>query len=114
MRFHVLPGFCVGGRGESPGSIVTRRGFGTCPPLGPTSLYSPGRFGFSPGFCVATCSLLVWVRYVPSRFGLPGLESRLIASAQPPRLRRAGQAPQPRSHPTSPVTAWVRFIGTTT
>ena len=54
VRFHFLPGFCVGGRGVSFGSMVIRRGCGTLPPRGPTSSYSPGRSGFSPGFCVAT------------------------------------------------------------
>jgi len=60
VRFHVLPGLCVGGRGESPGSIVTWRGSGTFPPLGPTSRYSPGRCGFSPGFWVATVYFPFW------------------------------------------------------
>lgn len=38
----------------SLGSMVILRGLATFPPRGPTSTYSPGRFGFSPGFCVAT------------------------------------------------------------
>lgn len=46
------PGFCVGGNLGSRGSMVTCRGFGTVPPPGPTSLYSPGLLGFSPGFCI--------------------------------------------------------------
>lgn len=50
VRFQVLPPFLVGGIGLSPGSIVTLLGFGTDPPLGPRSSYSPGRSGFSPGF----------------------------------------------------------------
>ena len=49
MRSHVLPGFCVGGKGLSPGSMVTWRGFLTLPPRGPRSMYSPGSAGFSPG-----------------------------------------------------------------
>ena len=52
MRCQVRPGFWVGGRGLSPGSIVTWRGFGTLPPWGPPSKYSPGRGGFSPGLNV--------------------------------------------------------------
>jgi hypothetical protein len=49
-RCQVRPGFCVGGSGLSPGSMVTVRGSGTSPPRGPRSIYSPGLFGFSPGF----------------------------------------------------------------
>ena len=88
MRFHFLPGFCVGGRGVSPCSIVTWRGFGTCPSLGPTSLYSPGRFGFSPGFCVAIVRLS-WSGSATSLAvsGLPGLGLSSAAAV----LRRDGQ-----------------------
>ena len=54
---HFLPGSCVGGNGLSPGSILTLRGFFTLPPRGPTSRYSPGLLGFSPGFCVGISAL---------------------------------------------------------
>jgi hypothetical protein len=57
-RSHVRPGCCVGGRGLSPGSIVTCLGRGTSPPRGPRSMYSPGRDGFSPGFCSGIVVLL--------------------------------------------------------
>ena len=52
MRFHVRPGFWVGGKGLSPGSMVTSRGAGTLPPRGPLSMYSPGFSGTSPGFWI--------------------------------------------------------------
>ena len=51
VRSQVFPGSCVGGSFSSPGSIVTWRGSETCPPRGPRSMYSPGLFGVSPGFC---------------------------------------------------------------
>jgi len=51
IRCQVRPGFWVGGNLSSPGSIVTSLGFCTLPPRDPRSLYSPGRFGVSPGFC---------------------------------------------------------------
>ncbi len=50
-RSQVRPDSCVGGNLSSLGSIVTCRGDGTSPPLGPRSMYSPGRLGISPGFC---------------------------------------------------------------
>ena len=50
MRTQVRLGFCVGGNGLSPGSIVTWLGLGIFPPSGPRSSYSPGRSGRSPGF----------------------------------------------------------------
>jgi len=48
---HSHPGFCVGGSGLSPGSIVTRRGFSTPASQGQLSRYTPGLAGISPGFC---------------------------------------------------------------
>ena len=50
IRCQVRFGSWVGGKGVSPGSMVTWLGFGTEPPRGPRSMYSPGRDGFSPGF----------------------------------------------------------------
>ena len=50
IRCQVRFGFWVGGKGVSPGSMVTLLGLGTEPPRGPRSMYSPGRDGFSPGF----------------------------------------------------------------
>ena len=50
IRCQVRFGFWVGGKGVSPGSMVTVLGLGTEPPRGPRSMYSPGRDGFSPGF----------------------------------------------------------------
>ncbi len=44
-RSQVFPGLCVGGKGLSPGSIVTVLGLGTLPPRGPRSPYSPGLRG---------------------------------------------------------------------
>lgn len=58
MRSHILPGFVVGGIGLSPGSIVTCRAFGTLPPLGPRSIYSPDLAGFSPGLYLIPIVLL--------------------------------------------------------
>lgn len=64
-RFHLLPGFEVGGSLESPGSSVTCLGFVTPPPRGPVSLYSPGRAGFSPGFwfCAITNSYALFLTH---------------------------------------------------
>ena len=50
MRSHLRSGFWVGGKGLSPGSMVTLRGAGTLPPRGLRSMYSPGFAGISPGF----------------------------------------------------------------
>ena len=48
---HLCRGAWVGGRWPSRGSTWIIRGSSTSPPRGPTSLYSPGRPGCSPGFC---------------------------------------------------------------
>jgi transcriptional regulator with XRE-family HTH domain len=57
--FHLLPGSWVGGIFLSPGSMVTFLGLGIWPPLGPVSIFSPGRCGFSPGFCSDILNLRV-------------------------------------------------------
>lgn len=62
IRSHVRPGFCVGGNGLSPGSIVTWRGLGTSPPRGPRSICSPGLSGLSPGFCRSDMIVLQYFR----------------------------------------------------
>lgn len=56
---------------------MTCFGLEISPPLGPRSIYSPGRFGLSPGFCVA-------VMFPPSSGTLPGDEHNLFSTRKSP------------------------------
>ncbi len=69
VRSQVRSGCCVGGS-FSPGSIVTSRGLRTSPPRGPRSMYSPGRFAISPGFCFLAMIGLLQTNVVHLRTGL--------------------------------------------